>query len=228
MPRLFYRDPGSGTMVPLLGGFSEAYADDRFINLSGDTFTGDATISVDPTLGTHAVDRDYVDALLPPGALAATTDAAAPSGWLLCDGTLYSQTSYAALYAVIGTQFGAGAGTFAVPDLRARTIVGISTGETEFATRGQIGGETYHVLTAAEAANADGVLAWHGGGSRTSFNNASGGSFTAAAYIAAYANPQYFHAGASNIGGATHNYGGGGGNHENRQYSTIVNHIIKT
>lgn len=225
--RQYYRDPVSSAMVPLLGGFSEAQANARYINLSGDTFTGQATISVDPTLGTHAVDKDYVNALIPPGAIASTVSATAPAGWLLCDGTLVSTTTYADLYAVIGTQFGSGSGTFATPNLKARTIVGINTGESEFATRGQVGGETYHTITAAEAANASGALGWHGGGSRTSFYHASG-TFQQISYIAAYANPQYYYTGASNVGGADYNYGGGGAGHENRQYSTILNHIIKT
>jgi len=41
-----------------------------------------------------------------------------PSGWLYCDGTQYSTTTYAALYAAIGTAWGSGSGTFRVPDLR--------------------------------------------------------------------------------------------------------------
>ena len=46
--------------------------------------------------------------------------ATAPSGWLLCDGTAVSRTTYAALFAVISTTFGTGDGstTFNVPDMR--------------------------------------------------------------------------------------------------------------
>lgn len=44
--------------------------------------------------------------------------------FLLCDGRLLSQTTYATLFAVIGTFYGSGAGTFALPDLRGRTLVG--------------------------------------------------------------------------------------------------------
>ena len=45
---------------------------------------------------------------------------AAPAGWLKANGALVSRTTYAALFAAIGTTFGAGDGatTFALPDLR--------------------------------------------------------------------------------------------------------------
>lgn len=43
----------------------------------------------------------------------------APSGWLLCDGReLPVSGEYEPLYQLIGTRFGGGPGTFAVPDMR--------------------------------------------------------------------------------------------------------------
>ncbi len=52
--------------------------------------------------------------------------AAAPALWLLCYGQAISRTTYAALFAAIGTAFGAGDGstTFNVPDLRGRVVAG--------------------------------------------------------------------------------------------------------
>ena len=45
--------------------------------------------------------------------------AAAPTGWLLCDGTSYLQATYPALFAVIGTTFGSADGThFNVPQMQ--------------------------------------------------------------------------------------------------------------
>lgn len=51
---------------------------------------------------------------------------AAPSKWLMCDGRLVSRTTYALLFAAVGTTFGAGDGstTFALPDLRGRATFG--------------------------------------------------------------------------------------------------------
>lgn len=50
----------------------------------------------------------------------------APTGWLLCYGQAISRTTYAALFAVIGTTYGTGDGstTFNVPDLRGRVVAG--------------------------------------------------------------------------------------------------------
>ena len=53
----------------------------------------------------------------------------APSGYLMCTGQAVSRTTYAALFAVIGTSFGSGDGstTFNVPDLRGEFLRGAGT-----------------------------------------------------------------------------------------------------
>jgi microcystin-dependent protein len=63
----------------------------------------------------------------PAGGLIAFTGTTAPTGWLLCDGSQVSRTTYAALFAVIGTAYGAGDGstTFHLPDLRGRFVRGL-------------------------------------------------------------------------------------------------------
>ena len=55
-----------------------------------------------------------------------------PQGWLLCDGSAVSRTNYAALYAVIGTTYGAGNGstTFNLPNLTDKFIQGSATAGT--------------------------------------------------------------------------------------------------
>lgn len=77
---------------------------------------------------------------------------AAPAGWLLCDGQAVSRTTYAALFAVIGTVYGAGDGstTFNVPDCRGRVVAGRDAGQAEFDALGKTGGAKTHVLTEAE------------------------------------------------------------------------------
>lgn len=52
--------------------------------------------------------------------------ATAPLGWLLCYGQAISRSTYAALFAVLGTSFGAGdsSTTFNLPDLRGRALIG--------------------------------------------------------------------------------------------------------
>jgi microcystin-dependent protein len=66
----------------------------------------------------------------PSGAVAPFARSTAPSGWLACSGQAVSRATYAALFAAIGTTFGAGNGTttFNVPDLRGEFIRGLDGG----------------------------------------------------------------------------------------------------
>lgn len=63
------------------------------------------------------------------GSLIIWPTATPPDGYLECDGSALSRTTYAALFAVLGTTYGKGAGTqadttFRVPDLRGEFIRG--------------------------------------------------------------------------------------------------------
>jgi microcystin-dependent protein len=88
----------------------------------------------------EVADTDFC--LNPTGAVQMFAGSAAPTGWLLCDGAAVSRTTYAALYAVIGTTFGAGDGstTFNVPNLKGRVVVGCDASQSEFDTLGETGG----------------------------------------------------------------------------------------
>jgi microcystin-dependent protein len=63
---------------------------------------------------------------IPTGGLMMWPTASAPNGYLLCNGAAVSRTSYAALFAVIGTTFGVGdnSTTFNLPNYNNRTAVG--------------------------------------------------------------------------------------------------------
>jgi microcystin-dependent protein len=65
----------------------------------------------------------------PVGSMTPFVGAAAPAGYLLCDGSAISRTTYAALFAVCGTAYGVGDGstTFNLPDMRGRMAVGKGT-----------------------------------------------------------------------------------------------------
>ena len=67
--------------------------------------------------------------------------ASIPSGFLLCDGTSYSTTTYAALFAVIAYTYGGSGASFNVPDLRDRTVVGVSSANSKALAQG-IGANT--------------------------------------------------------------------------------------
>ena len=65
----------------------------------------------------------------PTGEIKIWTSSTIPNGFLLCNGSAVSRTTYANLFAVIGTRYGAGdnSTTFNLPDLRDRYIIGANT-----------------------------------------------------------------------------------------------------
>lgn len=85
-----------------------------------------------------------IEGLVPTGAVVPFAGAAAPEGWLLCNGQSVSRTAYAALFAAIGTTYGSGNGssTFNVPDLRQRVAVGADPDTAP----GTLAGAATHVL----------------------------------------------------------------------------------
>jgi microcystin-dependent protein len=67
--------------------------------------------------------------LVPTGAIMPFAMNTAPSGWLAANGSAVSRTDFAALFAAIGTTYGAGNGstTFTLPDLRGYFVRGSGT-----------------------------------------------------------------------------------------------------
>jgi microcystin-dependent protein len=82
----------------------------------------------------------------PSGIVLPHAGAAVPDGWVLCDGAAVSRTTYAYLFAAIGTAYGAGdeSTTFNVPDFKGRTILGAGAGSglTSRARGDKSGGES--------------------------------------------------------------------------------------
>lgn len=70
-------------------------------------------------------------------------------GWLLCDGSSVSTTTYATLFAVIGYAFGGSGATFQLPDARGRVAGGIGTGSglTTRSLGDSVGAETHTLIT---------------------------------------------------------------------------------
>ena len=66
------------------------------------------------------------------GVVQAFAGSTTPDGWLLCDGSAVSRTTYAALFAVIGTTYGSGNGstTFNLPNLVDKFVEGSATAGT--------------------------------------------------------------------------------------------------
>jgi microcystin-dependent protein len=78
----------------------------------------------------------------------------APKNWSLCQGQVINIASNTALFSILGTTYGGnGTTTFALPDLRGRTVVGAGTGPgLSTYTLGQAGGTTQVTLTPAQMA----------------------------------------------------------------------------
>lgn len=77
-----------------------------------------------------------------PGCVSFFAMSVAPAGWLKANGALVSRATYAALFAVIGTTYGAGDGatTFGLPDLRGEFVRGFD--DSRGADTGRVFGST--------------------------------------------------------------------------------------
>lgn len=129
-----------GTGVTLANGFTQLmYCDGTNVVL--------ASIPINSSNGNVAVGGDLVvtgsitsggTGLFPSGAIIEYGGISAPAGWLICDGSPVSRSTYAALFAVIGTAYGSGDGstTFNLPDRRGRFGVGVDGTYTRGSTGG--------------------------------------------------------------------------------------------
>jgi len=114
-----------------------------------------AIVSSQASIATHALDGN------PPGTILAFGGSSAPAGFLFCDGSSYSVSSYPSLYATIGTTWGQGSSpgsTFNVPDLRSKFPLGAGQGLLQGVPLSprilaQNGGEETHKLIIAEMPN---------------------------------------------------------------------------
>jgi microcystin-dependent protein len=152
-----------------------------------------------------------------------------PTGWFTCDGTPISRATYSALFAVIGTTFGAGDGstTFNLPDFRQRLPIGRAASGS-LNTIGATAGSWDHThgpgtLTVASHTHTSGTLAvashTHGAGTLQVASHTHGaGTLTVAAHThsdgtyAADSDGAHTHTGTTATGGShTHATATGGG-----------------
>ena len=101
------------------------------------------------------------------GTVASFAGGILPSGWLLCNGSAISRETYAALFSVIGTTYGAGDGstTFGLPDLIDRFVQGSATaGTVKSAGLPNITGGFSAGIPRAESGSASGIHFYTGSG----------------------------------------------------------------
>jgi microcystin-dependent protein len=178
------------------------------INTSTPTFkldvSGDARITSNLTVnGSFNI--------TPAGSIMIWSTNTAPSGWLLCDGTSYSTTAQATLFAVIAYTYGGSGANFNVPNMKQRVPVGRDTIDASFNTIGYTSGAKTHTLTEAEMPShthdykfPSGQATQGGGGDIVAEDN--------------------FSLALTKTSVAT----GGGGAHNNMQPYMVLNYIIKT
>ena len=107
------------------------------------------------TLSQNSIENDPDSApapLIPAGTIIMTGASSAPTGYLLCDGTAISRSTYASLFAAIGTAYGTGDGssTFDLPDLRDRFPLGKGTNNSTLGTETGSVSASSVVTTAAD------------------------------------------------------------------------------
>lgn len=152
---------------------------------------------------------DDVGAGVPTGTIVAFAGATPPAGWLLCDGSEVSRTTFAELFAVLAGTWGIGDGltTFNLPDLRGRSAVG-SGGGPGLSERlvGELGGAESHQLSIDEMPAHNHTM----GFTRGDQNGGQGVRFLGGA------------------GGPSTSTTGGDQPHNNMSPFTVVHFIIKT
>jgi microcystin-dependent protein len=128
------------TLTNIASALTDSLAADGQTTATGNLKMGANRITglADGIASTDATTKGYVDTLIaaiaavPTGAINMWGTGTAPTGWLLCTGGAVSRTTYSALFAVIGTQFGVGDGstTFNLPNFQDRMPFGVGTTAT--------------------------------------------------------------------------------------------------
>lgn len=150
VPAYFVLSDGAGRTItgvwtvnsgPETATITEIIWNDRLGNTSGETFsTACVAWNALPAQRAIFIGVSGITPLIPVGTSLEYSGTTLPAGFLWEDGANHNRTTYAALFAAIGTTYGAGNGstTFGVPDSRGRISVG----------RDNMGGTTASRVTA--------------------------------------------------------------------------------
>lgn len=162
------------------------------------------------------------------GDMKVTARSAAPSRWLFARGQAISRTTYAGLFAAIGTTYGVGDGstTFNIPDTQGRVVAGLEASATRLtsgvsgvdgATLGAAGGnqnmhQHTHTATVTDPGHTHTTIA-----GLTGFSAAGGGT----QFVSGTTN-----SGSSTTGISVSNANAGTGSSQNVQPTIVLNWII--
>lgn len=132
----FVRQELNTAIEPLATTAAMNAADALKAPLASPALTGNPTAPTQPSgnnstrLATTAFVQSALTSAVSAGAVSYFARATAPAGWLAANGAAVSRTTYADLFAAIGTTFGAGNGstTFNLPDLRGEFVRGLDDG----------------------------------------------------------------------------------------------------
>lgn len=159
---------------------------------------------------------------VPAGQITPWVTNTAPTGWMICDGSAISRTTYAALFTTIGTTYGSGDGstTFNIPNLKGRVIVGRDASQTEFDVLGETGGSKWlqahgHEVRVNSFAGDLGIAISQGGGDGSWYG------------VQDYPEANYHWANPYGTASSFYAAGTGYGNSQNLQPYMVVNYIIK-
>jgi microcystin-dependent protein len=193
-----------------------------------------ATVTV-PAAATSITDANVVLSSERPGAAPVPVAAVIPfagdvepDGYLLCAGQQVAIAAYPALYAKLGTKFGSGSGTFGIPDLRGRTVIGSGSG-TGLTNRllAQSGGSENVTLTTSQIPAHS-----HTVSSDTHSHSITGGFLTGqAGQPLGIVASGFSVANRTSTNTDTHTHtvsgGGSGASHSNMQPFLVMNYIIR-
>lgn len=150
---------------------------------------------------------------LPIGSIVAFASDTIPNGWLLCDGSVVSRTTYSELFNAIGLNYVEDGvewldeERFPLPNAKGRTLVGKDSTDTDFNKLGKTSGEKTHTLTVDEMPSHKHSM---------NFGDSAGGDGSGFVYSSTSGNNNVFMLET-----------GGGQAHNNLQPSLTLNYIIK-
>ena len=132
-------------------------------------------VTVSGNLVVNGIDiSNLIIAEAPPGVMMDFAGLKAPEGFLLCDGSSYSTTTYANLFAAIGYAWGGSGTSFNVPDMRGRVSIGAGSGTgLTNRTLAAVSGEENHILLTTEIPSHTHVVTYSGYSGNTGTTSAS-------------------------------------------------------